>query len=104
MGVAIDKLMESSFHFHVPKEQLSIISMSYALVNSNTVPSVWAGERSVGTEYFGSAAQVRVACLFWLLVASGHQKLLRTAKRSAFQPASIKFVGGQKPSKININT
>jgi hypothetical protein len=24
--------------------------------------------------------------------ASGHQKLLRTVKRSAFQPASIKFV------------
>jgi hypothetical protein len=32
-------------------------------------------------------------CLFRLLAASGHQKLLRTAKRSAFQPASIKFVG-----------
>jgi hypothetical protein len=32
------------------------------------------------------------ACLFRLLPASGHQKLLRTAKRSAFQPASIKFV------------
>jgi hypothetical protein len=31
-------------------------------------------------------------CLFRLLAASGHQKLLRTAKRSAFQPASIKFV------------
>jgi hypothetical protein len=31
--------------------------------------------------------------LFQLLAASGHQKLLRTAKRSAFQPASIKFVG-----------
>jgi hypothetical protein len=27
--------------------------------------------------------------------ASGHQKLLRTAKRSAFQPASIKFVGAK---------
>jgi hypothetical protein len=33
--------------------------------------------------------------LFWLLAASGHQKLLRTAKRSAFQPASIKFVGAK---------
>jgi hypothetical protein len=32
-------------------------------------------------------------CLFRLLAASGHQKLLRTAKRSAFQPASMKFVG-----------
>jgi hypothetical protein len=32
-------------------------------------------------------------CLFWLLAASDHQKLLRTAKRSAFQSASIKFVG-----------
>jgi hypothetical protein len=32
------------------------------------------------------------ACLFRLLTASGHQKLLRTAKRSAFQLASIKFV------------
>jgi hypothetical protein len=32
-------------------------------------------------------------CLFRLLAASGHQKLLRTAKRSAFQPVSIKFVG-----------
>jgi hypothetical protein len=29
-------------------------------------------------------------CLF--VSASGHQKLLRTTKRSAFQPASIKFV------------
>jgi hypothetical protein len=27
--------------------------------------------------------------------ASGHQNLLRTAKRSAFQPASIKFVGAK---------
>jgi hypothetical protein len=27
--------------------------------------------------------------------ASGHQKLLRTAKRSAFQTASIKFVGAK---------
>jgi hypothetical protein len=26
---------------------------------------------------------------------SGHQKLLRTAKRSAFQPVSIKFVGAK---------
>jgi hypothetical protein len=34
-------------------------------------------------------------CLFRLLAASGHQKLLRTAKRSAFQPASIKFVGAK---------
>jgi hypothetical protein len=33
------------------------------------------------------------ACLFRLLAASDHQKLLRTAKRSAFQPTSIKFVG-----------
>jgi hypothetical protein len=32
-------------------------------------------------------------CLFRLLTASGHQKLLWTAKRSAFQPASIKFIG-----------
>jgi hypothetical protein len=31
-------------------------------------------------------------CLFWLYAASSHQKLLRTAKHSAFQPASIKFV------------
>jgi hypothetical protein len=31
-------------------------------------------------------------CLFWLFAASGHQKLLRTAKHSAFQSASIKFV------------
>jgi hypothetical protein len=33
--------------------------------------------------------------LFQLLAASGHQKLLRTVKRSAFQPASIKFVGAK---------
>jgi hypothetical protein len=31
-------------------------------------------------------------CLFQLFGAYGHQKLLRTAKRSAFQVASIKFV------------
>jgi hypothetical protein len=31
-------------------------------------------------------------CLFRLFAASGHQKLLRTAKHSAFQTASIKFV------------
>jgi hypothetical protein len=35
------------------------------------------------------------ACLFRLLAASGHQKLLRTAKRSAFKTASIKFVGAK---------
>jgi hypothetical protein len=33
--------------------------------------------------------------LFRLLAASGHQKLLRTTKRSAFQSASIKFVGAK---------
>jgi hypothetical protein len=31
-------------------------------------------------------------CLFQLFGASGHQKLLQTAKRSAFKSASIKFV------------
>jgi hypothetical protein len=41
-------------------------------------------------------------CLFRLFAASGHQKLLRTAKHSAFQTASIKFVW-VKPFKININ-
>jgi hypothetical protein len=35
------------------------------------------------------------ACLFRLFAASGHQKLLRTVKRSVFQPASIKFVGAK---------
>jgi hypothetical protein len=34
-------------------------------------------------------------CLFRLLVAYGHQKLLRTVKRSAFQSAFIKFVGAK---------
>jgi hypothetical protein len=42
------------------------------------LPSVWM-------EYY-------CPCLFQLFGASGHQKLLRTAKRSAFQSASIKFV------------
>jgi hypothetical protein len=31
-------------------------------------------------------------CLFQFFGASGHQKLLRTVKRLAFQSASIKFV------------
>jgi hypothetical protein len=31
-------------------------------------------------------------CLFQLFAASGHQKPLWTAKHSAFQPASIKFI------------
>ena len=45
------------------------------------------------SEYRGvNLADVTTPCLFRLLAASGHQKLLRTAKRSAFQPASIKFV------------
>jgi hypothetical protein len=35
------------------------------------------------------------ACLFRFLAASSHQKLLRTVKRSAFQPVSIKFVGAK---------
>jgi hypothetical protein len=39
--------------------------------------------------------KTQCACLFRLLAASGHQKLLRTVKRSAFQPASIKFVGAK---------
>jgi hypothetical protein len=30
-------------------------------------------------------------CLFQLFLASGHQKLLRTTKRTAFQPASIRI-------------
>jgi hypothetical protein len=33
--------------------------------------------------------------LFRLLAVSDHQKLLRTAKHSAFQPVSIKFVGAK---------
>jgi hypothetical protein len=44
-----------------------------------------------GTPNYGP----RQYCLFRLLAASSHQKLLRTAKRSAFQPASIKFVGAK---------
>jgi hypothetical protein len=36
-----------------------------------------------------------MALFFRLLTASGHQKLLRTAKRSAFQPDSIKSVGAK---------
>jgi hypothetical protein len=38
---------------------------------------------------------VSKALFFRLLAVSGHQKLLRTAKRSAFQPDSIKFVGAK---------
>jgi hypothetical protein len=39
--------------------------------------------------------QAHRPCLFRLLAVSGHQKLLRTTKRSAFQPTSIKFVGAK---------
>jgi hypothetical protein len=39
-------------------------------------------------------------CLFRLLTASGHQKLLRIAKRSAFQPASIKICWGKNHPKL----
>jgi hypothetical protein len=35
--------------------------------------------------------KIRV-CLFRLFAASGHQKLMRTAKHSPFRPVSIKFV------------
>jgi hypothetical protein len=55
------------------------------------------------TETVYCKAHWLLPCLFRILAASGHQKLLRTAKRSAFQPASINSLG-QKPSKININT
>jgi hypothetical protein len=37
-------------------------------------------------------SRIPCPCLFQLFVAFGHQKLLQTAKHSAFQPASIKFV------------
>jgi hypothetical protein len=50
-------------------------------------PLLWIDHSTV------DASQSGQGCLFQLLAASGHQKLLRTAKRSAFQPASIKFVG-----------
>jgi hypothetical protein len=40
----------------------------------------------------GGRAVIYSPCLFQLFWASGHQKLLWTAKRSAFQSASIKFV------------
>jgi hypothetical protein len=48
-------------------------------------------------KYILDACSVKTAgslcpCLFQLFAASGQQKLLRAAKRSAFQPASIKFV------------
>jgi hypothetical protein len=51
------------------------------------------------------ATDAQLACgwltsyLFRLLAASGYQKLLLTAKHSAFQPASIKFVGGKNHPK-----
>jgi hypothetical protein len=41
----------------------------------------------------------RQGCLFRLLAASDHQKLLQTVKRSSFQSASIKFVGGKNHPK-----
>jgi hypothetical protein len=40
----------------------------------------------------GGSAASHCPCLFRLFAASGHQKLLRTAKHSTFQLASIKFV------------
>jgi hypothetical protein len=51
--------------------------------------------RVVGSEGEVQSLARYGVCLFRLLAASGHQKLLRTTKRSAFQPASIKFVGAK---------
>jgi hypothetical protein len=42
-----------------------------------------------------SALENRQPIMALFVSASGHQKLLRTAKRATFQPASIKFVGAK---------
>jgi hypothetical protein len=42
--------------------------------------------------YDGTRVILQGLCLFQLFGASGHQKLLRTAKRSAFQSIFIEFV------------
>jgi hypothetical protein len=49
-------------------------------------------EEDVSCAGAGLRSRRREPCLFQLFGASGHQKLLRTAKRSAFQSAFIKFV------------
>jgi hypothetical protein len=43
-------------------------------------------------EFLTAFSTLYSPCLFRLFAASGHQKLPRTAKHLAFQPASIKFV------------
>jgi hypothetical protein len=66
--------------------------------------AIWSRERGARLAVAGEElawwcvwSWVRIAwlsgCLFRLLAASGHQKLLQTAKRSAFQSVFIKFVG-----------
>jgi hypothetical protein len=57
------------------------------------------GNSQATIQVYVDALSIYRACLFRLLAASGHQKLLRTAKRSAFQPAYIKFVGGKNHPK-----
>jgi hypothetical protein len=60
------------------------------------VPLLWHGTEGRRAQRRSQSATqdsaVIWACLFRLLAASGHQKLLRTVKRLAFQAASIKFV------------
>jgi hypothetical protein len=79
----------SKFRVQDPLEGLVGASLSFQLLTTRISKEIQIFRLQYSVE-----RRTRVwPCLFRLLAASGHQKLLRTAKRSAFQLASIKFVG-----------
>jgi hypothetical protein len=84
---------EVRFHF-IPCLQAQICFFICCHIFANSLPWVLASHRlQTWNLQYNLPSHTCWACLFRLLAASGHQKLLWTAKRSTFQPASIKFVG-----------
>jgi hypothetical protein len=55
----------------------------------------YISSESYAKKDFKQSVNSESARRFRFLAASGHQQMLWTAKRSAFQPASIKFVGAK---------
>jgi hypothetical protein len=81
-----------------PQSEAAACGYDETVAKAKTVTSRGRGRVRLQAELFRTGARALwvvwlCACLFRILTASIHQKLLRTAKRSAFQPASIKFIG-----------
>jgi hypothetical protein len=77
--------------FFLKEKKGTLFSVASVIVTYDSTAEM----QKVGPSQLGLLALRPRSCLFQLPAASAHQKLLRTAKRSAFHLASIKFVGAK---------